>query len=54
MNSTKQARPTSTPKTVTLEGGIKIPVTGASRCTPTKKSMPAIANQVPFKPATGS
>lgn len=54
MNSTKQARPTSTPKTVTLEGGIKIPLAGASRCTPTKKAMPNVMNRVPFKAATGS
>lgn len=54
MNSPKQARPQSTPKTVTLEGGIKIPVAGASRCTPTKKTSPVVANQVPFKAATGS
>lgn len=53
MNSNKQARPKSTPKTVTLEGGIKIPVTGASRCTPTTKTMPVIKNQVPFRAATG-
>lgn len=54
MNSTKQARPKSTPKTVTLEGGIKISTVGATRCTPDKKTMPNIANQVPFKAATGS
>ncbi len=53
MDSPKQARPTSTPKTVTLEGGIKIPVSGASRCTPTAKTMPPIKNQVPYKAATG-
>jgi len=53
MDSPKQARPKSTPKTITLEGGIKIPVSGASRCTPTSKSSPAIKNQVPFKAAVG-
>lgn len=53
MDSPKQARPTSTPKTITLEGGIKIPVTGASRCTPTSKTSPVIKNQVPFKAAVG-
>ncbi len=53
MDSPHQARPTSTPKTVTLEGGIKIPVSGASRCTPTAKAKPEIKNQVPFKAAVG-
>lgn len=53
MLSPKEARPKSTPKTITLEGGIKIPVTGASRCTPTSKTSPVIKNQVPFKAAVG-
>ena len=53
MDSPKQARPKSTPKTVTLEGGIKIPVSGATRCTPTTKTMPEVKNQVPYKAATG-
>jgi len=43
VKSTKQARPKSTPKHVTLEGGIKLSMPMYdSRCTPTKKTMPKI------------
>lgn len=45
MKSTKQARPKSTPKRVTLEGGIKLTVPMASgRASPSTKTMPKVYN----------
>lgn len=45
MKSPKEARPKSTPKKVTLEGGIKmsVPMAG-SRVTPEKKTQPKLYN----------
>jgi hypothetical protein len=43
MKSPKQATSKSTPKHVTLEGGIKLPMPMYdTRCTPTKKTMPKL------------
>jgi hypothetical protein len=54
MKSTKQARPTSTPKKITLEGGIKLQVPQASgRASPASKTAATIFPQSGFKSATG-